>query len=610
MRVPASLHTSYPTDAEAKSRTSVKGYEPKRCHWVLAMLYAANFATLSLKFPVDREILILGPPLLMRQTLTSSNCDSKLSIRLVNSDPYDLFVNPSQFLLFEHWNSIQETPPLPPPFLPKPLTMVTTSSSPFTTPVKNPAKVAADVTYNGIKLTATAARSFKLGSFTEAITPSYRETLAGKDLFEFQKQAVVPLDPLFTLSWASISVSTDNDFFAHNNKVMTQLYLLRNRLQTFCMTSVFNVLPINPNTGNLNTKEPSIDLLSKACVTSEVAVRMSNQVYAENTSEKIHPQNLAWTQDLLLSSCDSTLRSDLEHRLITIPDNEQGGPLILHMIMNQLMSTMHEAARAIVNRLQAHSVTDYPGENIANFCATFNNVALRLSISRHLPNDLSNIFYRRLCTCSVGKLTSFLETLEHTESPILEDFQELRETVVRKYNQYLLSGDWLPTSRGQSSFATGVVVPPLPAGLLGPGKNQNQGNAAPTSNTFTTKTGVSDTKRSDQKEIVIDRNPPGDGAPNFRQSSYNPNRREWWCANCDRWGNHSTDRHDKFKDRQRSRRNRNRPSDGDNEGSVTTSSGNSTLPSPSTPASSTSGPGGTTATSTFSIVSTAKRDFC
>ena len=406
-------------------------------------------------------------------------------------------------------------------------------NSPFSTPTKaaKPTMDGDTATINGITFTAKKSREFELGAFADTVTPKYCESLGGKNLFEFRNEAVSALSPPFTLETASIRITDDTDFFGNNNKVMMQLFNLKGRLTSYCMQSVFQILPIDPITGTLDDTKTTTNLLESACTLSEGQIRLSNQVYAENTSEKIHPQNLSWTQELLLASCDSSLCSDIEHRLVSIPQNEQGGPLILHMILNQMMSTTHEGARHIVRRLESHSVSAYPGENIPNFCATFNNAIMRLNVSGHVPKDVANIFFVQLQTCTVPKFLSLLDSLENNDDPILLDFVALRERVILKYNDLLLADKWLPTSsHDSSSFAS-------------------------SSKKLSDSKKTSDSNSGRRNCLPIDTTPPKDGEPNWRPHPLNKDKKIWWCGLCPngtkdglgRWGNHSTSRHDPSK---------------------------------------------------------------
>ena len=247
---------------------------------------------------------------------------------------------------------------------------------------------------------------------------------------------------------------------------------------------------------------------------------MSNRIYAERSTDRLHPQNLAWTQELLLNSCDPTFRSDIEARLMNIPDNEQGGALIYHMLLNSLISSTSEASRGIVRKLESLSVTDFAGENIHNFCATFNNVVLRLGLCGATPTDLAGIFQERLQTCTVDEFRSLLTTLKNIRDPILRDYVRLKDRTTERYQELLLSHHWLPTSKGG---------------------NYNQAK---------TKT---ENQVSTNGRPPIDRTPPGPGEPIKRRKADN---KGWiyWCGQCwngvdttGRWGNHSTDRHDNTK---------------------------------------------------------------
>ena len=63
-------------------------------------------------------------------------------------------------------------------------------------------------------------RNFQLGSFSNAVTPEYREQLAGDSLFKFHREATTALKTSFTLKWATMNPETELDFFENNNALM------------------------------------------------------------------------------------------------------------------------------------------------------------------------------------------------------------------------------------------------------------------------------------------------------------------------------------------------------------------------------------------------------
>ena len=388
------------------------------------------------------------------------------------------------------------------------------------------------VNFGGVTINTRSVRNFTMGAFSDTITPAYRENLKGDELLKFHKEAVVPLTELYSLTWASLDPSKESthDFYTHTNKIVTNQFRLRTALQSNCMGSVFKIFPIQSDGKLDTTKTDFLDLLEHPTDISERQVRLSNRIWSEGTSERLHAQNIAWTQELLLGSCDASLRHDIESRLTDIPDNEQGGPLIYHMIMNMLISSSHEANRAVIRKLESISVTDFPGENMQGFTASFNNVVSRLSLTSGVPNDLAAIFFDRLKTCTVGDFVQALKTLKVTKDPLVRNYPLLKDRANEWYQEMLLSHEWLPTTKSGGSFNT------IKTGGTSGDKSGNSPN---------------------ETRVPIDRNPPKPGEPNKRPKA-NGRGNQYWCGLCwngvdnsGRWGNHSTDRHDATKIRHR-----------------------------------------------------------
>ena len=543
-------HSTNNSSGGTENSFTMTGYEPKRFHWVVTVF------TLLMTVYLPTRIVLLNDSFVVRQisfvpptrirTLTRptfGNWESTLQLETWSTNQNTPLLGPTQLgareLTLTFWSKPKQTQTYRLPLLLSSLPLPTIfETMKIPTPVSTPKKtsgvgsLSADTQMNGITLTAAKSRTFELGAFADTVSPAYRSSLSGKTLFDFRNEAVVGLTPPFSFTWAVVSTTDDKSFFDDNNKIMMQLYTLKTRLTTYCMHSVFDILPVDEETGILDSSGATLSLLDHACSLSEAQVRLSNQIYAERTTDSLHPQNLSWTQDLLLASCDGTLRADLENCLVTIPDNEQGGPLVLHMILTQLMTTTTDAARGIVRRLEKHSVTAYPGENINQFCSTFNNVVLRLNLSGHVPADICSIFVERLLTCTVPKFLSMMDYLENHDDPILQDFFGLRERVVAKYHSLLLSEKWLPTVKTDTS-AFPALTETKKAAPVGTPKSNN-GRRPP---------------------LPIDTTPPGPGEANSKPHPTNPKRKLWWCALCPngtpngigRWGNHSTDRHDPTK---------------------------------------------------------------
>jgi hypothetical protein len=354
--------------------------------------------------------------------------------------------------------------------------------------------------------------------------------LVGEMLFKFQEKATTnSISPKFSTSWICTGAGMDSkDFFTKNNKLMNALNDVKNHLHSFCMQSPFRIIPTNSD-GSIIHHEAPTNMLDFNTAFTEDAIRRSNVVYADWTDDKLHPENLAWSQALLLNSVDADLRKDISDRLLSIPSSEQGGPLILYMIMNHLGQITVEGSRDIINRLQALKVTDFDGENILNFLATFNAGVVRLERVSATPPDLCNILRHGLRTSTVDYFNQFINTIEMTRDPRSFSYVHLKLAAVEQYESLSLQGRWLATTKkGTNPHFTATDLRNHKREPLGNGSSQTQTTNGQTTN----------------GRPPVDRTPPGPGKPDQRKNT--SGRVEYWCGHeaCSRWGNHLTSEHD------------------------------------------------------------------
>jgi hypothetical protein len=374
--------------------------------------------------------------------------------------------------------------------------------------------------------TQAKIRNFHLGAFGTQVDGAYRKALTGKDLIRFHEQATSALpNNKFSLTLMSIDVDKDEDCIRNNNIIITLKQDLDRRLRSHYMESVFSLVPFD-DFGNIVTSAHQVDLIQDVFKVTEHQVRYSNELYAVAATDDLHGQNLLWSQELLLASCDTPLQIDLANKLISIPEAQQGGPLIYYLIMRQLVSVTYDASRSIIHRLTKLSVTDFPGENIAAYCATFTNIIIRLQISNSVPHDLPSIFLHGLKTCTVEDFVFCLKTMQVLNDACLSNFGLLKAKALEWFESLTLDKKWLVTTSTTGAHFNASIKETKKVG------DQDSFN-----------------KRAPFK---IDTTPPKEGEPDSRPHPTNPNWKTYWCAECPngnpngkgRWGNHSTSRHD------------------------------------------------------------------
>ena len=260
-------HSTNNSSGGTENSFTMRGYEPKRFHWVVTVF------TLLMTVYLPTRIVLLNDSFVVRQisfvpptrirTLTRptfGNWESTLQLETWSTNQNTPLLGPTQLgareLTLTFWSKPKQTHTFRLPLLLSSLPLPTIfETMKIPTPVSTTKKtsgvgsLSADTQMNGITLTAAKSHTFELGAFADTVSPAYRSSLSGKTLFDFRNEAVVGLTPPFTFTWAVVSTTDDKSFFDDNNKIMMQLYALKTRLTTYCMHSVFDILPVDEETG-------------------------------------------------------------------------------------------------------------------------------------------------------------------------------------------------------------------------------------------------------------------------------------------------------------------------------------------------------------------------
>ena len=96
---------------------------------------------------------------------------------------------------------------------------------------------------------------------------------------------------------------------------------------------------------------------------NEEDVRTSNPYYSQYRSD-YSVENLAWTNDRLLNTCEEPLRNKILERLVGVNAMEIDGLLVLKLMFDIIMYVNDSALRALTQSLQTLRLKDVPGENV------------------------------------------------------------------------------------------------------------------------------------------------------------------------------------------------------------------------------------------------------
>jgi hypothetical protein len=292
-----------------------------------------------------------------------------------------------------------------------------------------------------------------------------RANLTPKDRIVFHSKAVEGLLPAFSMK-EDLSSVTDpgkhggTDFFSKSLDFSLQVQNLMHHIERHAMQTVFTILNVEqrilPITGmaRLDLRDNNtMNLLKHYSSLDLNTVLLSSEYYAKHSLESIDAENMSWTQELILNSCDDELKHYLMSRLSLLPPEQHGGPTVFMLMVEQIMSNNVHLARALINQLNSFTIPMIAGENIENAAAFIKNVCIRLDTCQKLPPDITDIVYNIMKTCTVDRFKLHMQILESTGSPTLRTYDGVLHEAVDYYTLlHTVINEWLPLTKHNSVY--------------------------------------------------------------------------------------------------------------------------------------------------------------
>lgn len=374
------------------------------------------------------------------------------------------------------------------------------------------------------------------------ISEDHREKLQGKELAKIRTMAVAPLQPMFSENQVIFEIQ-DKSYLMSNHDLIEQNLGLKRRLQEYSMYNVF--LIIKPNDfGQVDPTQDAQSLFDVHTIPTADEVRKSNELYVRFSKDKLSVENLRWTEELILNSCDTTLRVKLSNQLRHIPSSERGGPLAYHQLRELILDLDPKVARQLLDQVSQCKLSDFPNEDPTTYASVINSALFRLEFAQVPVYAIENTVLDAMCQCTVSEFAQHFRTLRTVQSDIIELKDRIFKEAELQFNLMQKNKRWHSTKKQGSSFQAGGYnidkggeedpqEPPFtPSGLTAStqGKKDDKGR-------FT----------HDRRGNKIDYNPPQSGQSHSRKNPQTQEQEEW-CAKCPnpRWGNHSTAKHDEW----------------------------------------------------------------
>jgi hypothetical protein len=132
------------------------------------------------------------------------------------------------------------------------------------------------------------------------------------------------------------------------------------------MGDVFKIINwgIAPISEDLQINGSSKDLYSDYSNLSVESAAQSNEFYRTYVDDETFTENLKLTLDYMKNNVTKDLWNKALEKYKPLQGKHKGGPLFLKLMMNKSLSNTESAARALVERVEQHSIGNIQGEEV------------------------------------------------------------------------------------------------------------------------------------------------------------------------------------------------------------------------------------------------------
>lgn len=180
-----------------------------------------------------------------------------------------------------------------------------------------------------------------------------------------------------------------------------------------------------------------------------------NQSYYYHFGMDHHVENLKWSRDKILNSCESSLRQKVKERLYELADEHQTEMVAFFLMMKEIMASTEVSLRAVVKQLEKLCLKDIDGENVTQVSSWIRGALIYLKNNQALPSDTVYLITQILKTCPSDEFKKFIGTIYtnhriHISTILVE---ELLDYAKSEYKSMItIDGTW-PSSNQKPGSA-------------------------------------------------------------------------------------------------------------------------------------------------------------
>ena len=426
-------------------------------------------------------------------------------------------------------------------------TAATTSTTRLTSPIKKPSLFSVSSAITGQKI------GHRL-SHTVLYSRDQRTTFTYEDTSRFRAQAIKGISNGYQTTDLDALARTDkpedrSKALKSITKVIQTNHRFEEALAPFGMDEVFKINILE--SGNPRFVAESYNLFEDwHKVTPQQIIESCNNYTLYVKKEEVlktWEQDLVWSRQKLEAwTTDDSVAQKVNIGLDIYEPYQRTGPLAFYVLMNTLIQCS-TTTRAVLKQAWLYHMkpTDYDGGNISAFTTDWRNICHFLTCLGEDTSDSTRQLYQALTTCPNIQFANHFRTLYTMNDPKINTEEALIAEANAQYIRLTAEGKWsVRSTKEHAAFrqkkredekkkANKLAAKKAAASGNPPDPKANQGQVSK--------------KTHDAQGHAIDRTPPKQGEPKERT---NPQTKliEHYCENkhCNRWGNHSTDKHDEW----------------------------------------------------------------
>ncbi|KAG7372649.1 hypothetical protein IV203_018792 [Nitzschia inconspicua] len=234
----------------------------------------------------------------------------------------------------------------------------------------------------------------------------------------------------------------------------------------------FTDMSATPSTVSAHLASDRPDLFAQYGALQITDVLASNAWFRTWSADPWICPNLDLSATYLYARMAPDLRTILRAKHDSFPSAQQGGPLLLYLLIHQVVAANESVGRVLVDRLNTVTISSYPGEDITKVVAHLRALVRSLKAIRRrdasgleisfVPSDLTKRIYKILATASCPTFTLYFanrfteernaELFDVARTYVWTEADLLLSAAERLYQDLLTNGDWLGTKQNHATF--------------------------------------------------------------------------------------------------------------------------------------------------------------